>query len=218
MPLELLLEVQTIQVLVSKCGTDTDDMARAMNKADVVRINLQSSDVAEKAIFDAKVNDAVQHIGVVFDAATVSEWQGLEDSQEESILRKLVQPPEVYNPVLEKWDEDELTKIFLSTEDHMTTIGVNYRGLNTKLTQYTAKREAAKLPETPELGKFKEFMTTIATYVGITVVLEALFITSPRDQQQAITDLKGYKQEFESQKMQIPAALVCKVDEVLLGN
>ena len=178
MPLELLLEVQTIQVLVSKCGTDTDDMARAMNKADVVRINLQSSDVAEKAIFDAKVNDAVQHIGVVFDAATVSEWQGLEDSQEESILRKLVQPPEVYNPVLEKWDEDELTKICLSTEDHMTTIGVNYRGLNTKLTQYTAKREAAKLPETPALGKFKEFMNTIATYVGITVVLEALFITS----------------------------------------
>ena len=58
----------------------------------------------------------------------------------------------------------------------------------------------------------------VTTYVGITVVLEALFITSPRDQQQAITDLKGYKHEFESQKMQLPAALMRKVDEVLLGN
>ena len=68
----------------------------------------------------------------------------------------------------------------------MTTIGQMYRALNTKLTHYTAKREAAKLPETPALG-------TIATYVGITVVLEALLITSLRDKEQAITDLKGYQ-------------------------
>ena len=93
-----------------------------------------------------------------------------------------------------------------------------YRALNTKLTHYTAKREAAKLPETPALGKFKEFMNTIATYVGITVVLEALLITSPRDKEQAITDLDGYKKEFESQQIEIPAALMRKVDEALTGN
>ena len=93
-----------------------------------------------------------------------------------------------------------------------------YRALNTKLAHYTAKREAAKLPETPALGKFKEFMNTIATYVGITVVLEALLITSPRDKEQAITDLDGYKKEFESQKIGIPAALMRKVDEALTGN
>ena len=171
-----------------------------------------------KMFFIAKVNDAVQHIGLIFDAATESEWKGIENSQEESALRKLVQPPEVYNPVLEEWDEDKLTTMFLSNEDQMTSIGQMYSALNTKLTHYTAKREAAKLPETPALGKFKEFMNTIATYVGITVVLEALLTTSPRDLEQAINDLKGYQKEFESQNIEIPAALMRNVDESLTGN
>ena len=102
-PLELLLEVQTVQVLASKCGTDTDAMGAAMKRADVVRLDLESSDVAEKALLAAKVNDAVQRIGLIFDAATVIEWKGLENSQEESNLRKLVQPPQVFNPVLEEY-------------------------------------------------------------------------------------------------------------------
>ena len=111
-PLELLLEVQTVQVLASQCGNDTDAMGAAMKRADVVRLDLGSSDVAEKALLVAKVNDAVQRVGRIFDAATVSEWKGLENSQEESNLGKLVQTPEVYNLVLEEWDEDKLTSMF----------------------------------------------------------------------------------------------------------
>ena len=100
----------------------------------------------------------------------------------------------------------------------MGTLGQMYRALNTKLMHYTAKREAAALPETPSLKNFKDFMKRIATYVGITVVLEALLTTSPRDLEQAINDLKGYQKEFESQKTGIPAALMRKVDEALTGN
>ena len=111
-PLQFLLEVHTVQVLASKCGTDADAMGAAMDRADVVRLDLQSSDVAEEVFFAAKVNDAVQHIGLIFDAATVSDWEGVENSQEESNLRQIVQPLEVYNPVLEEWDEDKLTTCF----------------------------------------------------------------------------------------------------------
>ena len=75
----------------------------------------------------------------------------------------------------------------------MTTMGQMYRALNTKLTHYTAKREAAKLPETPALGTSKEPMNEITTYVSITVVLEALLVMSPCNKKQAIADLEEYK-------------------------
>ena len=234
MPLELLLEVRTVQVLASKCGTDPDAMAAVMNQADIVRVAVESSDVAAfqhtgvrrflppaqalKVLFAAKVDDAVQHIGSIFDAATGQEWKGIENSEEESALKRLVQPPEVYNPVLEEWDEDKVKTMFLANEEHMGTIGQMYRALNTKLTLYTTKREAARLPVTPALGKFKEFMSTIATYVGITVVVEALLVTGPRDKEQAITDLKAYQKEFEAQHIEIPATLMRKMDEALTGK
>ena len=106
----------------------------------------------------------------------------------------------------------------LTSEDHMGTLGQMYRALNTKLMHYTAKREAAALPETPSLKNFKDFMKRIATYVGITVVLEALLATWPKDVEQATNDLKQYAQEFESKDFEIPATLVHKMNEALAAH
>ena len=100
----------------------------------------------------------------------------------------------------------------------MGTLGQMYRALNTKLMHCTAKREAAALLETPSLKNFKDFMKRIATYVGITVVLEALLVTWPKDVEQATNDLKLYAQEFESKDFEIPATLVHKMNEALAAN
>lgn len=93
-----------------------------------------------------------------------------------------------------------------------------YRSLNTKLMHYTIKREAAALPETPSLKNFKDFMKTIPTYVGITVVLEAILATYLKEYKQAINDLKQYKPEFESEDVEIPATLMDMMNDALSAN
>ena len=64
----------------------------------------------------------------------------------------------------------------------------------------------------------RDFTKTIATYVGITVVLEVLLATWPKYVEQATKSFKQYEQEFESKDFETPATLVHKMNKALAAN